>query len=302
MTADGKKTSLLVRLFSFFERIDRRIVYLFVAVSLTVPLVLNVSLKPAEMATADSFFREVSALSPQPGKIVLISADFGPGTMAENRPQAELAIEHLMRKRVPFAMFSIYTLAAPFLIKVPQQVAQRLEAETGERWIYGRDWVNLGYRPGGIVVIQGMAKAADIKEVLKTDANGTPLSSIPVMQGVKTIGDIQMLMQFTGLLGAVNSWLQYFSGPPFLYGCTSVTIPEAFIYYSSGQMKGFFEGVAGAAWYEVLLEQAYPSRSLKKSNVALRINTGLSFAHLVIIAVIILGNAGLVVHRWLGEA
>ena len=63
-------------MFSFLERVDRRIIYILVAVSVAVPLIFNVSLRPAPMATADAFFTAVERL--EPGKIVLISADFGP--------------------------------------------------------------------------------------------------------------------------------------------------------------------------------------------------------------------------------
>lgn len=278
------------------EQIDRRIIYLFVAFCLAVPILMNVVLKPAPMATAEAFYAAVEKLENNNGKIVLVSSDWGPGTMAENRPQTYLAIEHLMRKRIPFALISVYTLAVPFLREIPRDVASRLEKEMpGEKWTYGKDWINLGYRPGGIIMIQGLAKAADLHEVLKIDANSTPIEDLPLMEKVKTIDDIMMLMEFTGLVGVFNSWLQYFQGPPFVYGCTSITIPEAFIYYSSKQIIGFFEGIAGAAWYEVLLTEHYPTRSAE--TVAIRVNTGLSYAHLVVIGFILLGNVGLLIRR-----
>ncbi len=281
-------------MFSFLERVDRRIIYILVAVSVAVPLIFNVSLRPAPMATADAFFTAVERL--EPGKIVLISADFGPGTLAENRPQAELAIEHLMRKRIGFAMISVYALASPFLRQLPEDVAARLEREMpGQKWEYGKDWINLGFQPGGMIAIQGIAKAEDMRVFLKTDANNIPLEDLPLMKDVKSIKDISLLMQFTGLLGVFNAWVQYFQGPLFLHGCTSVTIPEAFIYFSSKQIAGFFEGIAGAAWYEVMLSERFPQRG--SYNVALRVNTGLSFAHLVVLAFIVLGNAGLLFGR-----
>lgn len=280
----------------FFERIDRRVIYLFVALCLAVPLIMNVTLRPAPMTTAEEFYRAVDSLESEPGKIVLIASDWGPGTMAENRPQTYVAMEHLMRKRIPFALISMYSLAAPFLRELPREVAARLEEEMpGEKWEYGKDWINLGYRPGGIVMIQGLAKAENLQEVLKADANSTPLEDLAAMEGVRTIDDVIMLMQFTGLVGVFNSWVQYFQGPTFVHGCTSITIPEAFIYYSSKQIVGFFEGIAGAAWYEVLLSERYPGRS--EDTVAIRINTGLSYAHLVVMGFILLGNVGLLVQR-----
>lgn len=287
-----KETSVL----RYLENIDRRVVYIFVAVSLAVPLIMNMTLQPAPMATADAFYQAVDSLEPEPGKVVLIAADWGPGTMAENKPQTMVAMEHLMRKRVPFVLISMYSLATPFLRDLPREVVARLEKEMpDEKWEYGKDWVNLGYKPGGMVMIQGIAKADNLVEHLKADASGTPLEDLPAMKEVRTVQDIIMLMEFTGLVGVFNAWVQFFQGPPFVHGCTSITIPEAFIYYSSKQIVGFFEGIAGAAWYEVLLSRNYPSRSA--DTVALRVNTGLSYAHLVVIAFIIIGNLGYLTQR-----
>ena len=74
---------------------------------------------------------------------------------------------------------------------------------------------------------------------------------------------------------------------PFAISCTSITIPEAFIYLDSGQIKGLLGGIAGAAWYSELLQQRYPDRQVDPSQL---INTGLGVAHLIVIAFIVLGN------------
>lgn len=297
--ATPEDAPLITRLIDRLDRIDRRVIYLFVMLSLSVPLIWPVTLPPARMATADALYQAVEQLKPSPHKLVLISADFGPGTRAENESQAAAAIEHLMRKRIPFALISIYQLAAPFLEKIPRDVAAKLAVELpGQQWEYGKDWVNLGYQPGGAVMIRGVAKAADIKTFLKSDARGVPLADIPCMQGVTTIKDIQMFMEFTGLVGVFSTWVQYFQSdayrPPFVHGCTSITIPEAYIYFSSGQIVGLFEGVAGAAWYDKLLSDSFRGRT---PGTALRTNTSLAVAHLIVIGFILLGNAGLVVKR-----
>ena len=279
----------------YLEKIDRRIIYIFLVVSLAIPLILDVSLKPARMETAQSFFNEMEKLEAQPGKLVLVASDWGPGTMAENRPQTELVIEHLLRKRIPFAMISVYVLADPFLRELPLEVAERLSKETGETWEYGKDWVNFGYRPGMSTTLQSLAKAESIADKLSVDANQIPLSELPIMKGVTNKDDISLIIEITGLVGVFNAWIQFFSGPPMLHGCTSVTIPEAFIYYSSNQIRGLFEGVAGAAWYEVLLTERYPSR--EGTDIAMRVNTGLSFAQIVVVFFIALANIGLLLRR-----
>ena len=276
------------------EKIDPRLIYLLVAFALAIPLTLGAKLPPAQMPAAEAFFAEVEKLKTGPDHLVLVAMDWGPGTSAENGPQTRVAIEHLLRKRIPFAVVSLYALAAPMLKQVPLEVVADLEKELpGEKWVYGEDWVNLGYQPQSSLFIRSFASAKDLHELLKTDATGTPIGEVPLMKNIKTPEKVQMLMEFTGLVGVFNSWLQFFRSerfkPVFVHGCTSITIPDAYLFYASKQIVGFFEGVAGAAWYDKLLEQQYPAR---KFEYAIQINSGLAFAQLIVLALIVLGNIG----------
>jgi hypothetical protein len=275
------------------KSLSRRLIYLLVIISLSIPLLSDFVLKPAEMKTADDSYAVVQNLKTEDKKFVLISMDFGPSTSAENGPQTKTLIEHLMRRRINFGVISTYPYAAPFLESYPQAIADKLSKEIpGETWKYGTDWVNLGFQPGGAIMIQSLAKAKDLHEVLQTDGKGTELANIPCMAGIHTINNISVLAQITGLVGTFNTWIQFFQNgdyrPEVIHGCTSITIPEAYIYYATGQIKGLYEGVAGAAWYDTLLTKEFPTR---KSTDAPKINTSLATAHLVILGLIILGNA-----------
>lgn len=275
-----------------FDAIDRRWIYLLVFVSLAVPTWFRWQLPPAQMKTSDAFYQAIEQLPAQSNKLALVAADWGPSTQAENKPQTEVAIEHLMRRRIPFALVSLIPYAQPFLENVPKEIAAKLKKELpGEEWHYGKDWVNFGYQPNALASIQGIAKAGLLSEFWKTDVAGTPYSDIPCLKEVKTIKDILMLIEITGSIGTFNFWIQFFRSddyrPPFVHGCTSITIPEAHIYLASKQLVGLLEGAAGAAWYEKLLTDHYPGREL---GTAIRTNTTLAVAHLLIILLIVIGN------------
>jgi hypothetical protein len=279
---------------------DRRIIYLLIIAALSYPLISGFVLPPAEMKTASDVYSVAEHLKPSPDRIVLVSLDWGPSTSAENRPQTATFLEHLMRRRIPFAVITTYAYAAPFLEAVPAKVAEELNASSDgkERWEYGKDWVNLGFQPGGAIMVQSLAKSSDLAATLKTDFRGTPLGEIPCMKEIKTLKNISLLAQFTGLVGTFNTWIQFLQSegyrPEVLHGCTSITIPEAYIYYVSGQIKGLYEGVAGAAWYDSLLSKNYPGR---KPTDAGRVNTSLATAHLVILGLIVAGNVGMLLKR-----
>jgi hypothetical protein len=75
--------------------------------------------------------------------------------------------------------------------------------------------------------------------------------------------------------------------PTIVHGCTSITIPEAYIFLDSGQLKGLLEGIAGAAWYSEVLKEHFPR---SENGELLVTNTALSAAHIVLILLIVLGN------------
>jgi hypothetical protein len=276
------------------------VVYLFVLVALTVPLLLNYGMYPARMKTAEMVYETVEKLKVEPGKLAWIAMDWGPSTQAENMPQTAVLIEHLMRRKMPFCTFAITFTAEPFMKSLPQKIADALNQENAEkgvdyRYEYGRDWVNIGYRPAALLFIRGLAKSKNAADYIGVDARGTPVREIPCMANIKTIRDFPLLAEFTGLVGAFSEWIQFFQTedyrPQFVHGCTSITIPEAFIYLDSRQIQGLLEGVAGAAYYAQLVKgEAFdPSHP----DLATKFMMSLSMAHLVILGFIGLGNIGL---------
>ncbi len=282
------------RIATLLQNIDRRVIYLLVLLSLLTPLIANFSLRPAPMETASSFFTTVEKLDPAATKLVLVAMDWGPSTQAENGSQTEVLLEHLMRRNIHFGLISLSPTAGPLLESVPKKVIAKMTAENPEfRWNYGEDWVNFGFQPNAGIMIQNMARSTDLRATLETDALGTDLKDLAVMNGVNTIRDIPILVEFTGLVGVFNTWLQFLQAenyrPQMLHGCTSITIPEAYIYYASKQILGLHEGLAGAAAYEQLLSERYPSRLIGR---ALKLNTSLAIAQLMIIALIVVGNIG----------
>ncbi len=287
--------------FDWLDRVDRRIIYGFVMLALLIPIVWGKALPPAKMESARKYFETIDSLESRDDRIVFLALDWGPSTQAENGPQTEATMEQLMRKRVKFALVSYIYMAEPFMRNMPRKVADRLEAESramgkNEKWEYGKDWVNIGYKPGMQIILQQVSKTEDIRDVFKTDANGELLKNIPCMQKISRFEQIPMLAEFTGMVGVFNLWVQFFQSekhrPKMVHGCTSITIPEAYIYLDSGQLSGLLEGVAGAAYYSKLL-----GYTAKKPNAAMKNMTALSVAHFVIIFFIFLGNLGMFIKQ-----
>ncbi len=275
------------------RNLDRRLIYALVFIALAAPLYYRVSLPPARMKSAEKFYDMVETTEFKRGDIALVLMDFGPNSKAENQPQTEVVIEHLMRRRIPFAVTSSYAQAEGFLETIPTSIADRLNREIPEgQWSYGKDWINLGFRPGGFNLLKSISSTANLVELLKSDARGNDLSTLPAFQEVRTLRNIRLVAQLTSLVGTLEPLLQFLKSkdyrPEFVHGCTSITIPQAYIYLDSGQLRGLLEGVPGAAWYSGLLSRSFPGRAPDEAQIT---NTGLGVAHLVIIFLVLLGNA-----------
>jgi hypothetical protein len=281
------------------EKLDRRWIYLFMLIIISMPIIYNYSIEPIQLKSADKLYDFIEKYDVSSGKVAFLAYDFGANTIAENGAQASSITEHLLRRRIPFVVFSQYQLSVGFLNTIPEKIIKRLEAENpNEKYVYGKDWINVGFRPGGSLFIQGIAKAENLAEFFKTDANGSSLTEFPIFQKLESIKDIGLVGQITGLTGTFDSYVQFFKtneyAPPFVHGCTAITIPEAYIYLDSGQLQGLFEGIAGAAWYSQRLLNDNPN---KKPDDALVINTALGIAHIAIIFLIIAGNLNSIVRR-----
>ena len=78
---------------------------------------------------------------------------------------------------------------------LPEKITARLAKEgITDLPEYGRDWVNLGYRPGGSIFIQGLAKSDNIVDFLGKDAFGTDLSTLAVFKNVRTLKNVKMVL------------------------------------------------------------------------------------------------------------
>lgn len=260
--------------------------------AVAVPVLFGVSQKPSRLVSAERMYSVIDSLSVSPGDVAFVWLDFGPNTVAENEPQASVIIEHLFRRRIPVVVLSQYQQSEGLLRRIPQEVADKLEAEKpGDRWRYGEAWINAGFKPGGSLMIQALVNSQDISKYLGRDITGMPISHYPAFASIGGVERVKLVAEVTGLVGVFDSIVQFFQKngyrPTLIHGCTSITIPEAYIFLDSGQLHGLLEGIAGAAWYSEVLREHFPQSTNQKLLVT---NTALSAAHIMIIALIAFGN------------
>jgi hypothetical protein len=286
-----------------------KVIYVSVITALLIPLLLGVTAKAVRLPASLQAYKTIESVAenathPEQPPVAIVSFNFGPGAKAENEPQARALLEHLFRKKIKVVLFSLIPIAQPFLDSIPRSVIEELKKSDPTLAIeYGKDWVNMGFRPGNLVVIEGLKGAANMADFFGSDAKGSPAKELPLFKDFTTIKDLDLLIEISAVVGSVDYFLQYLPKdgfmPPFIHGCTSISVPRAYAYLDSGQFKGLMEGVAGAASYEALLKEEFPSHV---GNQGGRINTGLGVAQLLIVFFIVLGNLVAVFKKKAGRA
>jgi hypothetical protein len=161
---------------------------------------------------------------------------------------------------------------------------------------YGEDYVNLGYKPGWEGVIKVIV--TDLRELYTTDDKGTNVDQIPMMDGINSVQDFDLVINVSAGYAGTKEWVQYAATPfrdriRLVAGCTGVQAPLLYPYIPE-QLPGLLGAIKGAAEYEKLVLDKYyraqgeepPARYLE----GIRRMGPQLVAHVLMIVLIIAGN------------
>ena len=270
-------------------KVDRRWIFLFIAIAVTIPLLLGRTAPVSPSPIVQRLFDAIDEL--EPGSRVLLSLDFGPSTIPENSPMANAVARHCLKKGLPLYVMTIWATGPPIINTLMTDVARAGFPEKE----YGVDYVNLGYKVGNQGVIQALN--TDFKGQYTMDAGlgkdvpPRPTSAIPMMERISTLRDFQFIVAIGSGFPGVKEWVQFggdVSGVEVGGGVTAVEAPLLYPYYPQ-QLTGLMGGLLGAAEYEAALTSAYPEFD-ESAKVALVRMFPQTVAHLVIVAFVVLGN------------
>ena len=265
--------------FEFLRTIDRRWIFLAVALLVVVPLASGFHIAPVEPShRARGFFDAIEQV-PE-GSTVLLPGDYDPSTIAENYPMHLAAARHLMRRNIKIVGLALYPGGPP----LTDQVFRIAAEEYGKK--EGIDYVNLGYKAGNELVMSQMGSSIPV--TFPVDRRGVPLAQIPIMKGIQNYNQFALLVSVSAGYPGTKEWVQQVVSRyhiTMVAGVTAVSAPEYYPYLQAGQLKGLLGGMAGAAEYEALVN---------KSGLAMRGMDAQSLAHVFIALMILLGNLAFV--------
>ena len=284
-----------MKFIDYLSRLDRRIVFIVLAVAVFTPLVIPTVQKVRVMTPVRKLFEAVDAIPKD--KILILDFDYDPQTLPEIEPMGTAMLRHAFRKKTKVAVLSLYVQPLGLAKKALDQITAEFNSRarsSEDSVIYGRDYVFLGWQPPPIVPLLGMGLS--IANVYTRDYYGYRTDSLPMMRRVKNFNDVGILVSLSGATAPLW-WVAYSQtrfGIAVGAGITAVSASEFYQYYQSGQFSGLMIGMKGAAEYEELVESNLALKGRRRASEALG---SLTAAHLTMIAFIVIGNIGFLVRR-----
>ena len=252
----------------------KQVIYLLLFVIIAIPLINPMGLPvPIDQTTRDVYDR-IEAL--EPGDVAVLGSNIGAAIYSEVYPQYVSIIEHLLRREGVKILLVDHGTEGPIFA---QKALEETKAYSRKK--YGEDFVHLGYIAGGEAAISGICR--DLHALLEVDYSGNKLADLPMMADIKNAGDFKIVIDFTASADS-QFWLnQAYAtyGTEIAFGLVAVKVPDAYAYYTAGQIFGIIESLKGAAQYEILIGR--PGSAVKGMDAQ-------SLAHLYYIVLILLCN------------
>lgn len=262
--------------------IDRRIIYVMLALSIAIPLAYPLGL-PMGIARETRLAYEYIEALPL-GSNVLLSFDYGISYIPELSPQAQVLL-HQLRHRAANVVTVSCTPEGPMLARDLLNLMYR-----DEGMIYGVHFVNLGFFAGGESGLTALAE--NVRSVYPRDFDGTPVDQLPLMAGISSIHDFELVITLnSGSAASTIAWVRQVHTAhqvPLLMGVVTVMAPTDLAFLHAGQIVGLLGGLRAAAEYELLVER--PGEAVAALDAQ-------SISHLLILGFIAVGNIAFFMQR-----
>ena len=265
-----------MKLLNRIETVDRRWIFLIMGLLVLFPLLFPLSLPLFVSGPVRGFYDAIEAIPN--GSTVLMSCDYDPGSIPEMVPMTRTALRQLLDKKCKVIITVLWNGGPGLVDRVVRDVVEKEYPGL----VYGKDYVNLGYKAGyeAVMVLMGQG----IANTFPRDYSGNDTRSLPIMQGVRDYSSFPLLVNISAGYPGTKEWVQQVQARfhlPMVAGVTAVSAPEFYPYLQSGQLRGLLGGMAGAAEYEMLRHE---------KGTATKGMDAQSLAHVFVAFCIVLGN------------
>ncbi len=256
--------------------LDRRIIYGLIWLVILFPMVkpvgLPISITPEVRKTHEWIHQNLRAKD-----VVMVDVDFDPSQAPELLPQLLAVSKDLMTMGQRIVLVSFLPGGFVYQDRIVTEVAADFDYE------YGSDILSLPFKAGNESAYNALGR--DIKALYTEDYYGKPLADTALWQDLKGVADLKAV--FTFCAGDQGVWMIRHVGQvnktPVFNGTVSSSGAFMTPYWESGQLTGFIVGMSGAAEYEKL--SGFTGSAISGMDAQ-------SFGHILITALIVVGNVG----------
>ncbi len=261
------------------QSIPKPVIYVTLVIVFLIPLVRPMGLPLVFSDNTKAAYNLIDAI-PE-GSIIFHSIAFNPAVDAENWPQMLALTRHCMRNGLKIIFYPVMQEGGMYAERIRQVYAAEGNYE------YGRDYAILPFKAGGESAVAGLK---DFWSFMPEDADGTPLQNLPLFGSFRDMRDVAAVLASTGGQDGLFyvSHIQATYKIPVIIAGTAPVLPFIGPYLASGQVAGALIGLSGAAEYESLA--GVPG-------IATGAMDAQSMGHLLIVALVALGNVGYLYER-----
>jgi hypothetical protein len=269
------------------------LIYLLLALAVVIPFLIPFNLVGSTLrissGTPAAEFYEMVEVLPANSTVVL-SFDYDPSLSGEMDLQAKAIVRHLISRRVKIIALST--------LETGPQIARRIldpAARAASNYVYGTDYVNLGYVAGheaGLARLATSGFSTNDKDFVWQQ----PFGSFQIAQNVNVLRNIPLVVVFAGSEESLKMWLEQArtrTAVRMAAGVSAAVEPKARAYRDANQLAALVSGLMGAAQYEILSNQ--PGLAVISVNAQ-------SAAQLILVFIVILGNIVFWISRARGKA
>ncbi len=258
--------------------LERRIVYLLLFLAVLLPLLFPIGWG-SDVSPVVKMSYDLIDQTPA-GGIGLISFDYEASTITEMQPMAVAQIEHAWSRGQK-------VIATALWPQGPQMAAQSFEEAKRNPLFkdkeYGVDYVNLGYKVGGMVTVQALGSS--FKDVYPKDSSGRAWDTLPMLKDLKNLKGLSWICSLSAGEPGLKDWIMIahdVHNVPVTGGTTAVSAPGFLLYVNNhGQLTGLLGGLKAASEYEALIGKKGPATTKMDAQ---------SVAHILILLLIAVGN------------
>ncbi len=255
------------------DRNQRRIMYFLLALLSTIPLLIPIGLP----MTINDWTREAYEYveSVPAGSTVIVDVTIEMLAWNEVKGASVACMRQIFEKG------DMKVLFVPVSADAPVAAIDLMNTIDMSELVYGENWVLLPFLSGGETAYAGVA--SNIRNMATSDFYGNPLDSLPMMDGLNSMDDFEVVVLLSsagGIEEIIRQWaIPYDKKPVPMMAGMLLTLAQH--YYAEDYFNGLVPSIRGGAEYEKLTGNLGSATSYLDS---------LSLTHIYVIALFVVGN------------